>query len=256
MKVTWSDIFKYFFIVLTGLGVGLLVGLSISPVVSIVITSVTGSAAAIIAAMSGLENKPKSDNDDNVQSNSSLRWTVNPIPLAILVIGVVIGAGFGIYVRNQDLLGGTNVSSEIKQWTDAGLDQQEVTRRLFENRYSYRGWLGTDSDLSAEVEKWTKAGLSDEEEISRRLFESTYPLEPILTTNEAGTTSDDMTDRSVLFTSAGTTECDKLYKALARSNEKLVVELEKIEDLRNLPNIVTDPQTLERLITEVICPLE
>ena len=250
MTTTRSDITKYPSIIITGVGVGLLVGLSISPVVSIVITSVTGAAAAIIAAMSGLENKSKTRNDNNKQSNSDLQWNVNPIPLAMLVIGIVVGSISGICIRNQDLLGGSDLSSEIRQWTDAGLDQQEVTRRLFESHYSYRGWLGTDIDLSAEVEKWTKVGLADREEIIRRLFESTYPLDPILTANGAESKTE-----SVLFT-VGTSECDKLYKALARSNEKLVEELQKNEHLGNLPDIINDPQALERLVTEVICPLE
>ena len=45
-----SKLLRYLGISVTGSGIGWLVGLSASPVVSIVITSITGSAAAIIAA--------------------------------------------------------------------------------------------------------------------------------------------------------------------------------------------------------------
>jgi hypothetical protein len=44
-------------LLIIGVGIGWLIGLSVSPVVSIVITSVAGSAAAIVVALSGLEGK-------------------------------------------------------------------------------------------------------------------------------------------------------------------------------------------------------
>ena len=46
-----------FYLLATGLGIGWLTGLSVSPVVSIVITSVTGAAAAIVAALSVFKDK-------------------------------------------------------------------------------------------------------------------------------------------------------------------------------------------------------
>jgi hypothetical protein len=244
-------------LIFTGLGIGWLIGLSISPVVSIVITSITGSAAAIVAAMSGLEQRPPANNkdDDNDDKNTQIhprRWRASPIPIAWLIVGIVAGSAIGIYVRNQDLLGGSDLTIEIKRWTDIGLNEEEVARRLFESRYSYRGWSGTD--LSGEVEKWLNAGLTNKEEVARRLFESTYPLGAAPAVN-TGETKEAKPTSTVLFT-VSTTQCDTLYKALARSNEKLVEELGRMEHLRNLPDITNDPQALERIITEVICPLE
>lgn len=114
--VIWS-------MLLTGLGVGWLIGLSVSPVVSIVISSVTASVAAIVAALSGLQDKPK--------------WTINPLPLAIFVGGVVIGSIVGVWARNHDWLG-RSAAAEVTYWMDAGLDlpREEVAARLFEQQYT------------------------------------------------------------------------------------------------------------------------
>lgn len=245
MRVTWSGIIKGLCILVTGLGIGCLVGLSISPVVSIVITSVTGSAAAIIAAMSGLEDKSETG---NTQSNRNLRWNVNPAPLTALVVGLVIGSGYGIYVRNQDLLGGSDLSAELKQWTDAGLDQEEVARRLFENRYSYRGWLG--NDLSAEVQKWTNAGLTNQEEVTRRLFESTYPMNYELSTNtekpELGQNG------SVLFDVTIQNECNRIvgYAYTEQDDAKFrdIVTHSTIPRIQDLPNVITNTNSLREVL--------
>lgn len=256
MRVNWSNIIKYIFILVTGLGIGWLVGLSISPVISIVITSVTGAAAAVIAAMSGLENKNEVDKDDTTESNQNFQWKVNPIPIAMLVIGVVVGSGIGIYVRNQDLLGRSDLSFEIKQWTDAGLDQEEVARRVFENHYSYRGWLG--NDLAAEVEKWKNIGLTDQEEIARRIFESTYPLdyEPPTGATMPKLGEFGVDSNSVLFETTIQDECLKIesYVILEQDDAKFrdIIAHSTIPRIQDLPNVITDTNTL-REVLKTLC---
>ena len=108
-------------LLITGLGSAGLMGLSVSPVVSIVITSVTGSAAAIIAALSGLEEKSESAKRQQTKVNLSA-------PDGILVhcrsptgfVGILVGSMLGIRARNQSWLGSA-VAGEITQWTSAGL---------------------------------------------------------------------------------------------------------------------------------------
>lgn len=251
MRFINSFPFMLLSLLLTGLGIGWLVGLSVSPVVSIVITSVAGSAAAIIAAMSGLENQPKAESDSKAKKIHFSK--ISPVPIASLVVGIVAGSIVGIYVRSHNGLGNDpSLAKEVEQWTELGLNREEVTRRLFENKYSYRGWMGTD--LSAEIEKWTSEGLTNEE-VVRRLLESTYPVDYEFSTNTATSGGVDPNDgvAGVLF-AVEATECGNLYKALSRSQEALVKELGKIESLKELPNVVNDPQILEKIVTEVLCP--
>lgn len=235
-------------LIITGLGIGWLAGLSVSPVVSIVITSVAGSAAAIIATMSGLENQPKTEGDSKTKNIPFSK--ISPVPITVLVVGIVAGSIVGIYVRSHNWLGNPSLAKEVEQWTELGFNREEVARRLFENKYSYRGWLGTD--LSAEVQRWTNEGLTNEE-VVRRLLESTYPVDFEVSTNTVTSGGTDPTVGGALFT-VEATECGNLYKALSRSQEALVKELGKIESLKELPTIVNDPQTLEKLVTEVLCP--
>lgn len=195
-----SKVLTYFGLVasllITGIGIGWLIGLSVSPVVSIVITSVTGSAAAVVAVLSGLEKERQ--------------WSVNPWPLAVLIAGLVSGSMIGIEARNQD-------------------------------------WLGRD--ITAEVNKWTAPDLGlPKTEVVNRIFEATYPAggnkdAPAGRTNPGNT---------VLFSGRIEDECVFL---LARRTEELPGELEisGVAQLRKLPEIISDPPVLERVIKEVIC---
>ena len=75
-----------------GLGIGWLVGLSISPVIAGVIASLLGIAGSAASVFGGI---------------SSGKITVGPVdarPIAILVVGVAIGASMGIYARTHDIL--------------------------------------------------------------------------------------------------------------------------------------------------------
>lgn len=128
------------FLTIIGAGIGWLVGLSVSPVVSIVITSVTGSAAAIIAAMSGLEDKSNQSDGNDKLLFRNYRWQVNPLPLALLVVGILFGSTIGILARNQSWFG-SDVSIEAHKWTRAGLtgdgySQDEIVRKLFNRQLS------------------------------------------------------------------------------------------------------------------------
>lgn len=113
-------------LLITGAGIGWLLGLAVSPVVASVITTVLGSAAAVIAGLSGVE--------------SQNRIRVDPWPVAILVIGLLIGSITGIQARNQDWLG-RDITTDIRRWKAAGLSLSEadIARRLFDNTYPVTG---------------------------------------------------------------------------------------------------------------------
>ncbi|MEZ4737411.1 MAG: hypothetical protein R3E79_60820 [Caldilineaceae bacterium] len=167
-----------FALVVTGFGIGWLAGLSVSPVVSIVITSVTGSVATIIAALSGVKEEFL-DTESSPATLRRLLRAVTPVPLAWLVGGLILGSIAGIGARNYNLLGpkpATALAQEVNKWTAYGLDEQVVARRLFEAQYGYRGLL--EQNPAIEITRWTTGTISlDANEVAHRLFESTYPLE-------------------------------------------------------------------------------
>jgi multisubunit Na+/H+ antiporter MnhC subunit len=132
-SIASANVFAILCVFLTGIGVGWLLGLSASPVVSIVITSVTGSAAAIVAALSGLNKEAKEANTEGQR-----RLAIDPLPLAALVIGIVFGSIVGISARNHHWFG-SDRSSEIEQWTKLGLVKEMVVSRLFEQLYPANG---------------------------------------------------------------------------------------------------------------------
>jgi len=206
----------YFWITVIGCGIGWLIGLSVSEVVSIVITSLTGSAAAVIAVMSGLE-KNSSDEGEPDKNNKLTQWQVNPIPLAVLIIGLFLGSSAGVWARNNHVLG-SDVSAEVAKWSQVGL---------------------------------LETGVITKTELIRRVFEVQYPPNP--SANPAPmTTQNSMLGTNLFATSVE--ECSILRKAAIDSPERLVKELERNEALKALPTIEDDPEKLERIIKEVLCP--
>lgn len=179
-------------LVVVGLGVGWLVGLSVSPVVSIVVSSVTGIAAAIVATMIGLEDeRTRARNGSEDCETPNCRWRVNPWPLSILIIGLVLGSIGGVWARTHNWLGESPydaVQDAVNVWSnmDTGLSDDQIERRLFELEYPYTPyadslkWLKPDSSasmtstLTLETQLWAELGLP-QEEVARRFFELTYP---------------------------------------------------------------------------------
>lgn len=246
-------------LVVTGFGIGWLAGLSVSPVVSIVLTSVTGIVATMIAALSGVKEEFL-NSEASPKGLKRLRDAVTPVPIAYLVAGVVIGVGIGVWVRTHDLLSpetptAPTIAAEVDQWVAAGLtDRAEVARRLFESRYAYRGWLG--ADLSGEVQKWTKAGLP-QEEIVRRLFESSYPL--AMTTGSSVPTPQPTRpeSQSSLVYGDMTKACGRLAVYLVAplpSDPEFITDFEtevNTTPFENLLGTVSERELLRQVLTEV-----
>lgn len=205
----------YLAIFITGGGIGWLTGLSVSPTISIVITSVTGSAAAIIAAMSGIEKNPTNPNQSENNEKTKIQWDVNPLPLAALVIGLVGGSIFGIYVRNNNLLGSDmDVAIEIQKWSAFGIQKQDVVNRLFDINFPSDGQLVSS------------------------------PGQSILTgTTVLFSVSSDQCD--ILRAASIRTEVE--------GSDALANALRRIETLKSLPDVVEDPELLTNIVEKVIC---
>ena len=178
-------------LIVTGLGIGWLTGLSVSPVVSVVVTSVTGLAAAVVTALSGLKEESQGSNSKERQKLPKLEvW-----PLAVLIFGLVIGSALGVLARNNHLLG-SDVTSEIKKWAAVDVPQDAVMERLFGRTAGYSPYTEPYTQtLQIEIDRWTSLGVS-KEQIVERLFEQYFaanqssPLTaaaPLVRDNRTGT---------------------------------------------------------------------
>ena len=78
-------------LVVAGLGLGWLVGLSLTPVIGAVLTSLLGLVAGVVAGLSVLST-------DKVK-------IYNTWPMALLILGIAVGASAGVLARTNDLLG-------------------------------------------------------------------------------------------------------------------------------------------------------
>lgn len=211
-------------LIIIGIGTGLLAGLSVSPVISVVITSVMGAAGAVIAILSGVRDE-FFDSETNVKTIQRAIASATPVPLMFLILGLVVGASLGVWVRTHDLLSPKpslqtiapsmlTLEDEIQIWIDLGIDKDEAVRSYFEQR------ANGDSGLDK-------------------------------TTNSPLTHSD-----SVLFATASKEECGEWQDLIDNGNyDDLPGEVasSEVEPFHALPTIVPDAVSLAALVEEVLC---
>ena len=113
-----------------GVGVGWLAGLSTAPVIAIIITSLVGSISALVAGAAGLQGTPQ-----RTGIFETTRFRVNPAPLALLVTGLLVGSSLGIVARTHNWLG-VDLEAQVREWTDLGLEHDDVVQRYFSNASS------------------------------------------------------------------------------------------------------------------------
>ena len=90
-------------VIAIGLGIGWLAGLSMSPVVSGLIASLMALASGVVIALRGV----KMPNGKSLVNDAR--------PLALLVVGVALGATGGVAVRAHDLLAPRATSGQAQQ---------------------------------------------------------------------------------------------------------------------------------------------
>lgn len=244
--------FKLISLLIVGLGIGWLIGLSVSPVVSIVLTSVVGSAAAIAAVLSGIDDR--SATAGNESGRSQRTYGVNPLPLAVLIVGVVVGSVIGISARNRHWLG-SDLSAEVSKWTRLGFPPETVERLILSSQYPNSRLALSDFEvLSEEVAYWTDLGIP-EQVVVQRLFQHVYPDDGA--TVQSAQTLNSNTG-TVLF-GISASECTQLIAATssARSGEdqQLRALMQGSSDIqvRQLSEIVTDADALVQVVEEVLC---
>jgi hypothetical protein len=128
-----------------GVGVGWLIGLSISPVIQYVITSLLAVIVSVASALAGIKvAEDKETAEGESPAKRKLRVEVTPFPLMMMVIGVAVGASFGVYGRTNGWLS-PDVNRFVSKWENTGLDKKEISARLFDILYP-------PSELSARKE--------------------------------------------------------------------------------------------------------
>jgi hypothetical protein len=144
-------------LLLCGIGVGWLIGQSLSPVVNTVITSIVVLVASIVGTLSGIKTVPERQTKGEIKKDNNNHWlknftTISPLPLAILVTGLVAGSCLGIYARTNEWLS-PNPQQFAQKWNDIGLADKDIKRRLFDTLYP----LTPLSDIPSKNEKQTQA---------------------------------------------------------------------------------------------------
>ncbi len=124
------------FILLTacGLSLGWMIGMTTQEIVVSVITALLTTAITLVSYFSGLKND---------KENSGIIRKVDPKPLALLTIGIGLGAALGIFTRTHNWLGNKekppvgalSLNAEefasIKATYGAYLDTTALAQRLF-----------------------------------------------------------------------------------------------------------------------------
>jgi hypothetical protein len=80
------------------------------------------------------EIESSSDNESKLLRSRKSAILINPLPLTMLVIGLVIGSGMGIYARTNDLFG-PDPQKFARKWSGTGLDEKKIQQRLFDQLY-------------------------------------------------------------------------------------------------------------------------
>lgn len=146
----------WFWVLLSGLGVGWLVGMSVSPVLHIVVASIVACVAAVVSglagvkALSGVVNDSRSADDGKQTGAQTLSaqndrtgmlvpararsTVVDARPIGLLLLGIGAGSCFGIYARTNEWLG-PDLNHVTSRWSKTGLSQAAIAQRVFERAY-------------------------------------------------------------------------------------------------------------------------
>ena len=133
-----------------GLGVGWLAGLSVSPVATILISGLLGVAIAIVGILS-VSLKYQNDKGEEVRRVSfEMAEKIFIGRLALIVLGIALGASLGICARTHKFLGSdvNGLRQELsalqghcgdKKWSELGIDKKVLARRILDKYYPEGG---------------------------------------------------------------------------------------------------------------------
>jgi hypothetical protein len=101
-SVVGSTVRQGLYICITGIGTGWLAGLSLSPVVGELLASVLGLVGGVVAGTRALRKH-------STESARAIIPTVDAAPVALLIVGMSVGAPLGILARTHDIFAPSSV---------------------------------------------------------------------------------------------------------------------------------------------------
>lgn len=144
-----------FMLLVCGIGIGWLAGLSVSPVIAQILSSLLGMVAALVAVLCGIEWPPGRRGDaiadqsppEPSKSLSRHLASLNALPIAVVIAGLVGGSLLGMTARTHDWFG-MDPAREAEQWTRLGLEKKYVAKILLHNKYAWASISPSDGDGS------------------------------------------------------------------------------------------------------------
>jgi hypothetical protein len=132
-------------LVVSGISVGWLTGLSVSPVVQTVVASTVGALVLIVALLAGVppsllgslaRKSPPSEPDPAATPGGAapFREDFSVMPMALLLVGLSVGAALGISARTNAWFG-VRPRRQIERWAAVGMRRDNVAKRLFDSAY-------------------------------------------------------------------------------------------------------------------------
>lgn len=119
-------------VLFTGLGIGWLAGLSVSAVAPSIIASLMGLSAGLVTGLQSIHSK------QNSGLGKLSKTYINAWPVALLVIGISIGAPSGILIRTYHVLEPAQ-SDKVNYYTDIDSLENKV-------KYDYRSIVRQKQD--------------------------------------------------------------------------------------------------------------
>jgi hypothetical protein len=134
-------------LVVGGVGLGVLTGMSATPVIEGVITALLGIATGLAAISAGMK-RPEGVAPD--APRRALR-TVDPAPVAGLLVGIAIGSMMGVHFRTHQSLS-PSPADFARRWSGAdGMSEAQLRRRLLDTLYPVPAAGGTTPTPGATV---------------------------------------------------------------------------------------------------------
>jgi hypothetical protein len=91
-------------VAVSGACIGFLAGLSVSPVAGVLLSGIGALAGGMTSTLAGLGIEALPDNQTDRPNAPDIR-IANPIPVSLLLLGMVLGTVLGVWVRTHDYLG-------------------------------------------------------------------------------------------------------------------------------------------------------
>jgi hypothetical protein len=177
-------------LLLMGVAVGLLAGMSLSPLVQTLVSSLIALCCTIIAAAAGLQfawEKVEAQTGDapKVEPRRRRARSIDPLPMALFMVGVTTGSLFGIRIRTSNWLG-PDLGSILHKWSDggAGLDRKLVVERVFDLEYPKSVPAEKGKEMKSGLENESKASPSQPQVAAQRVSGGLFTVETLLRSSE------------------------------------------------------------------------